>query len=215
MNTLLFDLDGTLANSIPLHYKSYLMFLHRYGHEGSREEFDKVINGPSMSEILSLLKSRYNLPESQEALGEHHLKLLVQAYSTKIPLFEGSVEFLELAQRAGLRMAIVTSAPPPLADAFLQRHQIADFFTLLVTPEGLTKSKPDPAIYRRALEQLAIQPSEGLVFEDSVNGVRAAVGARIPTVRIMHGGGEGGEEGAVAIATNWGEAWEVVQRRIG
>jgi HAD superfamily hydrolase (TIGR01509 family) len=213
MNTLLFDLDGTLANSIPLLYKVYLMFLHRYGYEGSPAEFEQL-NGPSMAECLSLLKSRYDLPDSEEALGEQHLKLLLQAYSTKVPLYEGSLDFLEQARLAGLRLAVVTSAPRPLADAFLQRHLIADLFAVVVTPEGLPKSKPDPAIYRRALDQLAMEPSEGLVFEDSVHGVRAAVGASIPTVRIVHGGGREGREGAVAIASNWSEAWEVVQNRL-
>lgn len=190
------------------------MFLHRYGYEGSPQEFEQL-NGPSMSECLSILKSRYDLPDSEEALGKQQLKLLLQAYATKIPLYEGSLDFLERVRQAGYRMAVVTSAPRPLADAFLERHGILSLFSAVITPEGLIKSKPDPAIYRRALHKLAIAPGEALVFEDSIHGVKAAVGAEIPTIRIVHGGGLVKEEsGAIALATNWSEAWEIVRKRI-
>lgn len=213
LKTLLFDLDGTLANSVPLLYKLYLMFLHRYGYEGSPEEFEQL-NGPSMKECLAMLKERYDLPDSEEALGQQQMKLLLQAYSTKVPLYEGSLAFLERAQRMGHRMAVVTSAPRPLADAFLGRHGIASLFEAVVTPEGLARSKPDPAIYRRALGELSIAPGEAVVFEDSPHGVRSATGAEIPTIRIVHDGGKAEAGEAIALATNWEEAWSLLSRHI-
>lgn len=211
---VLLDLDGTLADSLPILYKAYLMFLHRHGHEGSPEEFERL-NGPSLGEIVTYLIDKYELPFTPSDLGIEGYKLLVQAYATKIPLFPGSEEFLKRVKSQGHELAIVTSLPDPLAEAFLDRHGIDHYFCEVVTPETMEPGKPNPAIYQRALELLSLEPHEAVVFEDSIQGAQAAVSAKIPTVQIRHGSTASTlADGIAQEVADWTGGWEWVAARI-
>lgn len=205
IGAVLLDLDGTLADSLPILYKAYQMFLHRYGHEGSPEEFERL-NGPSMGEIVTYLIQRYSLPFTPSELGSEGYKLLVQAYASKIPLFPGSKEFLTRVAEKGISLSIVTSLPQPLAEAFLERHAIRHYFCELITPEPMERGKPDPAIYRRALKKLSLSSQAAVVFEDSRQGVEAAIAAQIPTVQICHRPDQPAR-GVVATVADWESGW--------
>jgi HAD superfamily hydrolase (TIGR01509 family) len=182
---VLLDLDGTIANSLPNLYKHYDKFLKFFGREGSPEEFE-LLNGPSMPEIMAALKARHQLPASLDSLAPAYIQQLIKAYGTEVPLFEGAREFIHNMTEKGIQLALVTSALRPIAEAFLQQHGLANCFCVVVTPEGLPKSKPHPAIYEKALLQMRLQPHEALAIEDSAHGVQSAVGAQISTAMILH-----------------------------
>ena len=111
VKALLLDLDGTLANSLPMLYHYYSKFLEQYGYRGTPEEFERL-NGPSMLEIMSILQKRYSLPSEGKDLFVTYQAMLVQAYAQKVPLFQGGREFLLNAREQGLLLAVVSSAHP-------------------------------------------------------------------------------------------------------
>jgi len=200
---LFLDFDGTIADSLGVLYNLYNAFLKHYGKEGSLEEFAEL-NGPAMPEVLQILKKRHGINGSASELFGSYQKKLLEVYGTKVDPFEGTRPFLEEIVSRKIRCYIVTSAAKPLVDAFLSRHTYNSLIEAVITPEGLPKSKPDPAIYLRALAKGGICPTEVLAVEDSPNGILAATRAGIPTVAIAHRGEcPPSTSGVVCEATSW------------
>jgi len=183
---VLIDLDGTLADSMPLLYQTYFDFLKRFGHVGSQAEFHTLI-GPSLSAVVEHLNNKYHFGMPTGRLTQEYTASLLIHYADSIALFPGAREFLDQAKAKGLKLALVTSADQVLAETFLQAQGITNYFDHIITPAGLPESKPSPAIYLRALETLDLSPDETLAIEDSENGVKAAEGAGIRTVQFTGG----------------------------
>jgi HAD superfamily hydrolase (TIGR01509 family) len=113
-----------------------------------------------------------------------------------------------------MQVALVTSALRPIAEAFLKQHDLLSNFCVVVTPEGLPKSKPHPAIYERALLQMQLLPHEAVAIEDSAHGVQSAVGAKISTVMILHPPtASKPHPEAIAHVRSWPEMQQWIERR--
>ncbi len=182
---ILIDLDGTLVDSVESLYLVYLKFLKSFGVMGNRDEFYSL-NGPSLHEIIAALKRKYGWKETERELFEKYIQMIQGLYESA-PLFPGTKEFLEYAKSRGTRLAVVTSVTREPALRILERPGILPYFELVMTSDGLLKSKPDPEIYQICLDQLKLHPSDTWAVEDAYHGVKAAVSASIPTVLITHG----------------------------
>ncbi len=178
---LLLDLDGTLADTIPFLYDVYLEFLRRHGKEGRREEFD-ALNGPPLNEVVHSLAATHGLEAPVEELTRTYRHLIEMGYAVGARLVPGARELLARARARGIAVALVTSAPERLAEGFLSAHAVRDAFAAIVTSEGLPRGKPDPAIFRRALETLGAAAEEALVVEDSPSTL---AGARAAGIRAL------------------------------
>lgn len=204
MKALFLDFDGTLADSIPVLYQTYLGFLKGRGLKGSWEEFCEL-NGYSMKQIFEVFRQRYGL-DAREDFGELHQQLFIDSYREHIPLFAGTLDFLNSVQAIGVRMVIVTAATRELVESFLTRHSILDYFETIISAEKLEKSKPDPEIYFRALATVGLEPEDVVTVEDSPHGIRASLDAKIPTIAIAHREPVGSiPKGVLKIAKSWDE----------
>ncbi len=183
LKVVLIDFDGTLVDSMEDLYGIYFAFLREYGHEGTPEEFAEL-NGPTINEILAMLMKKYHLPEPLEKLLEIYKARLEEYYGKTAVPYPGVVEFLMRIRKEGIKSALVTSAKRSFVDPFLKRHHLEQYFSHIVTADGVSHGKPNPEIYLKALQVLGIQPSEALAIEDSLNGVLSATSAGIYTWRI-------------------------------
>ncbi|WP_135257591.1 HAD family hydrolase [Thermus caldilimi] len=204
---LLFDLDGTLADTDPLHLLAWREVLAPYGLEVGpgfyRERISGRLNPEIVRELLGLEgKAAEKLIEAKEA----RFRDLAQ----NLKPTPGLHELLAKAEAKGLAWGVVTNAPKANAHHVLEALGLHP--PLLVLAEEVGRGKPDPLPYRVALERLGIAPEEALAFEDSPSGVRSAVGAGIPTYALLTG--HGGETllaaGAQGILRDFQEALELL-----
>jgi HAD superfamily hydrolase (TIGR01509 family) len=186
LKAVLIDLDGTLVDSMPMLYSTYTHFLKQSGYKGSREEFDSLI-GATLPDIVGTLATRYNIETTSRELMQLYLRMLEKHYSSELQLFPGAMDFILYAKEQELKTALVTSAPNELVTSFLEGHNLTELFDVVMTPETVRRGKPSPEIFEKALQELGIDASEGIVIEDSSHGVRAAVEAGIPTIKLTHG----------------------------
>ncbi len=208
---LFLDFDGTIADSLGLLYRLYCEFLSHYGREGSPEEFAEL-NGPAMSEVLQILKERHGINGNASELFTTYQKKLLEVYGERVDPFKGTELFLKEVADRKIQCYIVTSASAPLVEAFLNRHTFHPMVEGVITPEGLSKSKPDPAIYLRALAHGGLLPTDVIAVEDSQNGILAATRAGIPTVAIAHGEKlEADASGVLCQASSWEEVLPLCQ----
>jgi len=179
MNRLLrgvvFDLDGVLIDSHPLHREAWKHFLLALGRDVPDSDLDFVLDGRRRDEILCYFLGDLT-PSEIDEYGAKKDEMLRQLGEAMQP-FRGVVEFLDCLYRAGIRIALATSASRQRAVGTLEELGLASYFEVIVTGDEVTSSKPDPAIYRLAAERLQETPANLLAVEDAVSGVKSAKAA--------------------------------------
>jgi HAD superfamily hydrolase (TIGR01509 family) len=179
---LLFDLDGTLAETDSLHLPSWGDVLRPHGIEVDEDFYRKYISGRSNAKIVEDL-----LPDLPADEGRNLTAAQESSFRERVHELEplpGLLDFMSEGKRRGLSLALVTNAPHENVEAVLLALELREFFDEIVLSDEVGPVKPDPAPYRAALEKLGVAPEEALAFEDSTSGIASSVGAGIPTVGI-------------------------------
>ena len=177
---VLFDLDGTLVDSHGGLWDVYASFLRHHEHEPTRSEF-RMLDGPSISEIVAQLAIRHGIDDDPDVLLSEYNDLLATIYP-QMPAMPHADQLLRLLSRQ-LPIGLVTSASRRLVEPLLARQEWARRFLIVVTGDD-GAAKPDPALYRLAVERLEMPASNLVAVEDGVNGVRAARGAGLSVIGI-------------------------------
>jgi beta-phosphoglucomutase len=182
LKAILFDLDGTLANTDPLHFKIWQELLQEQGIDMDHDAYKAQISGRQNPEIIQDLLPHLSTEES-ERFADYKEQLFREQAEDLKPL-AGFLELLEWIEKQPLKTAVVTNAPRQNAYFMLKALNLKERFKTVVLGEEMTAGKPDPAPYQFCLKQLNIQPSEAIVFEDSPSGIRSAIGAGIDTIGV-------------------------------
>lgn len=173
---VLFDLDGTLIDSMWVWEKIDKVFLGKYNIEPPHD-MDSVLEGKSFTETATYFKERFNLQESIEEIKHCWNQLAWDFYTKEVPLKPGVKQFLAHLKANNIKMGIATSNSVELVTAVLNHLDIASYFETVRTSCEVEKGKPHPYIYLKVAEDLGVKPEECLVFEDVPNGVRAGLAA--------------------------------------
>lgn len=182
LKALLFDLDGTLAETDSVHFPAWAEILRPHGYDVDWAFFQQNISGRLNPEILAQYVPGLS-PEEAEATVEAKEAHFRERAGTLEPL-PGLLDFIEEGHRRGLTTALVTNAPRANALSVLGTLGLHEYFEVLILAEDVGAGKPDPAPYKAALATLNLRPEEALTFEDSPAGIRSSVAAGIPTVGI-------------------------------
>lgn len=177
----LFDLDGTLADSLATMRKAYNHFAELHGFKASNEEFD-ILNGPSLPEIIDYLKDKHSLLGSKDELLTSYNDIIREMYITNVQPHSMATDLLKTLHAAGKRLFLVTSSPSQIAAPFLDQMQWGHFFESCVYGDEVQHSKPSGDIYRLTVGRHNLSPADTLVVEDSVNGVLAARDAGLTVI---------------------------------
>jgi HAD superfamily hydrolase (TIGR01509 family) len=183
LKALLFDLDGTLAHTDPIHYQVWQEILQEFGQILTPETYKTRINGRLNTEILQDWLPHLS-PEAGKALSDRKEAEFRARAAQHLKPMSGLLPLLDWADQAAMPLGVVTNAPRDNATFMLEVLQLADRFDTVVIADELARGKPDPLPYQVAIAQLQVTAQESLVFEDSPSGIRAAVAAEIATVGI-------------------------------
>ena len=179
---LLFDLDGTLAETDSLHLPTWVDTLEPYGVEVDEEFYRDRISGRNTAEIVRELLPDLT-DEQGRSIGDAKEASFRERASELEPL-PGLVDFVERGKKRGMWIALVTNAPGENVEAILLALKLRDFFDVVVLADEVEAVKPDPAPYSAALNKIGVPAERALAFEDSVSGISSSVAAGIPTVGI-------------------------------
>jgi HAD superfamily hydrolase (TIGR01509 family) len=179
---LLFDLDGTLAETDSLHLPTWVNVLRPYGIEVDEGFYRERISGRSNSKIVEDLLPDLSSREGQKLADAKEASFRERAHELE-PL-PGLLGFMEEGKCRDLSLALVTNAPEENVEAILLALELGEFFDEIVLSDEVGPVKPDPAPYRAALDKLGVRPKEALAFEDSTSGIASSSAAGIPTVGI-------------------------------
>ena len=179
---MLFDLDGTLAETDSLHLPTWVDVLAPYGVEVDEGFYRESISGRSTSKIVRDLLPHLSAKEGRDLADAKEASFRERA--DELEPLPGLLDFMREAKNRGLSLALVTNAPEENVEAMLLALELREFFDEVVLSDEVGPVKPDPAPYRAALDRLGVAPEESLAFEDSTSGIASSVGVGIPTVGI-------------------------------
>ncbi|WP_348269961.1 HAD family phosphatase [Edaphobacter paludis] len=177
----LFDCDGTIADSMPLHYIAWRSVLAEWKCEFSEEVF-YAWGGMPATEIISTLNQRHGLAMPVEEISRRKEDL----YFAALPQLKAVPEVLEHIedQFGQIPFAVVSGSTKDSVVASLESLKILDRFDTLVCAGDYARSKPDPEPFLMAAERLGVAPECCLVFEDTDMGVQAATAAGMASVKV-------------------------------
>lgn len=183
LKALLFDLDGTLADTDPIHLQTWRDLLLDYGLAIDAAFYRAKFSGRRNQEIIKELLPQLSDEEGEQMslLKEAEFRNRAEALLTPTP---GLAEILTWTEAQNLKRAVVTNAPIENAQFMLRVLKLEEVFPIVILGDELPKGKPDPLPYQIALEQLGVTATEAVAFEDSESGLRSAIGAGIPTVGV-------------------------------
>jgi len=177
----LFDCDGTIADSMPLHYRAWKRALGEW-----QCEFDEKLfyawGGMPVAEIISTLNQRHGLRMPVEAVAGRKESL----YFELLPELKAVPEVLEHieAERGRIPFAVVSGSTRESVTASLVSLKLLDRFETMVCAGDYTRSKPDPEAFLLAADRLGAAPEDCLVFEDTEMGIQAATAAGMASVKV-------------------------------
>ena len=181
----IFDMDGTLIDNTPYHFKSWQALFKKYNKgEVTRERYYTEFSGvPVLETIRKIFGDEYD-EAGLKQLRDEKEELYRQEYAPYVTAINGLEPFLASLKDAGIKMAMATSATVKDVDFILAHVPIRDDFNTMVNTTMVSKQKPNPDIFLKAAELLNTTPSQCIVFEDSFAGIKAGRDAGMKVVAI-------------------------------
>lgn len=183
MVAFIFDMDGVIVDSNPVHEVALKKFCNKYGYDLTEEELREKIFGRRNEDWLVNVFGRLDKGKMKQYADEKEA-LFRKLYEKDVKPLDGLHEFLQKLAEQQIPRAIATSAPRDNVDFTVEKTDIARYFETILDSSFVTEGKPHPQIYLRTAKALAFEPENCIVFEDSLAGVESAKSAGCKVVGI-------------------------------
>lgn len=183
IDAVIFDLDGTLLDSLSAWEHSGSNFVRSLGFEPP-EDLDERLVSMSLLDGANLIKEMYHLPYTPEEILERTLRPIKTHYETDIPPMPGIPQTLARLHAQGVKLAVATASERELAQKALSRLGLLDYFEFIITCDEVGVGKSKPAVYEEALKRLGTSKARTLVVEDALHALETAAAAGFPTAAI-------------------------------
>ncbi|WP_369725928.1 MULTISPECIES: HAD family hydrolase [unclassified Bradyrhizobium] len=197
---LLFDIDGTLADTDALHREAFERVFGPRGHVVDDARFKKELQGFSNASIGERFLPMETL-ESRAVIMNEKEQIFRDLVAGRIEPLRGLMALLDQADAAGIPMVAVTNAPRLNAELLLSGLGITNRFKAIVIGDELPHGKPHPLPYQEGLRFVGAKAQTSIAFEDSRSGVQSAAAAGIPTIGMRTTLGHADLVAAGAIAS--------------
>ncbi|HEX5011346.1 MAG TPA: HAD family phosphatase [Planctomycetota bacterium] len=188
---VIFDMDGVLVDSEPLHFATTNVVLARRGAAIDRAFYDQRLGMPEVDFFRDVV-DRLQLREAPEELARERIResLDVLAGADLLPT-DGALECLLLLRADGRKLGLATSAARAQLELIVERFALRSVLSALVAVEEVAHGKPAPDLFLEAARRLSVAPEECIVVEDAVHGVRAARAAGMAALALPGPGHDG------------------------
>ncbi len=183
LEALIFDMDGVLVDSEPLHLRAFQEIMQRYGQLWTEEENRRFL-GQKDIEIAAIMIEELSMPVTPHAMVDEKETILREIFKKELAPRPGLMSILKIAESMSLPMAVASSATLPTIELVVDLLGIRSSFKTLTSGDEVPKGKPAPDVFLLAAKRLDADPARCLVIEDTLNGIRAAKAAGMKCVAI-------------------------------
>ena len=183
MNAFIFDMDGVLCANSDFHVEAWVVYARQFGRELTPEDVRSRL-GWNNRDYMGFILGRVPTDEEVRHSIDGKEAVYRELYRAHLTHPAGLVALLDAATREGILCGVATSAPIENICFTLDGLDIRRYFKVIVDASQVHKSKPDPAIYIKAGEQLGVPPGKCIVFEDAIAGIQSGNAAGMPVIAI-------------------------------
>jgi len=184
---VIFDMDGVLADTGPIHYESWVKLAKQIGVKFSKRFFNLTFGQQSISITRELVgpKIKQEVVEKWANLKELYYREMVK---DELKLLPGALDLIKELHARNFKLAVGSSGPPENVDLLLSTLNIKDYFDVIITAAEVKNGKPAPDVFLIAAEKLNIKVDNCLVIEDAPVGITAArkAGMKVIALRTTH-----------------------------
>jgi len=180
---VIFDMDGLLIDSEPFWQKAHISAVKAYGFDISVDEVRNQA-GHKTIEIARHWINRFDINVDAQTLCDNIISQVVTMINLEGKALPGVYEAIELFASHDIPMAIASSATPDVIDAVINHLQLSDYILFAYSAVHEPKGKPHPGVFLTTAKRLGVQPSDCLVFEDALSGIRAAKAAGMICIAV-------------------------------
>ncbi len=201
INGLVFDVDGVIIDSEKVHYIAFKKVLSKYNYRLNFASYKKYFSGKSIKGgFLSLLSENKIVDNADDDIikdfSKQKIDETIHIFKTNLTFYADTLDFIARVSEGNVEfegigsvrdkpvLAMVTGLEKTLLEEVLKHHNLRELFSVFVTPDMYTHSKPNPECYLKALSEMKLTSLECIGFEDTPSGVSALNNARIYSVGI-------------------------------
>ncbi|MCQ2582813.1 MAG: HAD family phosphatase [Treponema sp.] len=211
LNGVIFDIDGTLLDSMSIWGELGTKYLRSYGIDAG-VDFNKIARSMTIEEGVSYLKQRFNIEKSESEIKKGLVAILADFYLKEVQLKPGAENLVKQFAKKQIPMALATSGDSRLAIPALERLNLMKYFVILLTCGQLNTNKGEPLIFLRAMENLGSdgERKKYIIIEDSLQALKTASAAGFRTLGILDESSESDWDEIKKTADCWVESLEEV-----
>lgn len=176
IQAVIFDFDGVLVDSEPVHIEAWRQYLENHGQTLDEALLDRML-GRRIIDSAELIVETFELPVTPGTAAQQRNELFLKIAPERIYAKAGAIELMKELDKRGVRMALATSGIREYVELVTVSAGLPDLFDAIVTAEDVEHGKPNPEVFLIAAERLQVAPCHCLVLEDAPNGVMAAASA--------------------------------------
>jgi len=185
----IFDMDGTLVDNNPYHFKTWKQLFEEYNRvEVTPELYNEKLSGvPGMVIMRNFFGDDYTEEQMTQMFADK-TRNYKEAYAPYVAPINGLERFLTELKNAGVKLAVASSATAANIEFILSKLPLNNLFDAVIDGPRVSKAKPNPDIFLKAAEDMGIRPENCVVFEDSLSGVKAgnAAGMKVVGITTSH-----------------------------
>jgi HAD superfamily hydrolase (TIGR01509 family) len=183
LQALVFDFDGLILDTEWSAFSTAAEVWTEHGVELDLAVWQEIVGTADHVHWSEMLEADLGRPIDRDRVvparqAQHHVEI------EAMDLLPGVVDLIEASVTAGLALAVASSSPHVWVDGHLERRGLSDHFTVVVCGDDVARTKPDPELYRTALDRLGVAPDEAVALEDSRHGTVSAAAAGIAVVAV-------------------------------
>ncbi|NLU46813.1 MAG: HAD family phosphatase [Syntrophomonadaceae bacterium] len=179
----IFDMDGTLLDSMPFWENIGRIYLEQKGITPP-ENLDEILAAMNLSQSARYFKEVYSIPASEEEIIKEFLGLIESGYRYTLPLKPSVIPFLEGLYQNGVKMCVATATDHALARAALERVGVMKYFDFILSCSQAEVGKDTPEFFLKVLELLQTPKEETMVFEDALHAIKSAKAAGLQVTAV-------------------------------
>jgi len=187
IDSVIFDMDGVLIDSEPIHQRVNLGYFNKLGFSVSQDFYDQNFIGLPLEQMLIYLKGQYQLEQSTAEMMAECTALLIEDFTrSELTPADGVEELLSTLAEKKLNLAVGSSSPPDLIALIIRKLGLTKYFHQLVSGYQVERGKPHPDLFLKIAEMLGSVPGNCVVIEDSALGLEAAYKAGMKAVGVKN-----------------------------
>ena len=186
---IIFDMDGTIVDSLPYHYKAWKIFFKENKVENFSERLKDYKGGGTLDLLTAVYGDKYSRKELKIMTDDKEI-IFREIYKNNVVPIMGFMDMFELIKSKNILVGLASNAIRKNVKMILSELKIYEKFDSIICGDEVKRGKPDPEMFDETIDRFNLKKEECLIFEDSVEGVSAAVNSRVDVVGITSSSSE-------------------------